>query len=177
MQKDRTRQVQIPEADAMGSRAFFPAGAGTLRSSAGSEPQPDGRPCRVLVVDDSALVRQGVAGLLGVQSDMEVVGQAETGRDAVALADALEPDVVTMDVNLPDVDGIEVTRRILAASPGIRVIGFSMHTGRKIVEAMREAGAVAYLQKLEGPRNLIETVRYWGVQVLSSEASPGQRAV
>ena len=110
------------------------------------------------------MMREGLVRLFEFESDIEVVGQAATGPEAIAAVDALAPDVVLMDVNLGPMDegamdGIEATRRILACHPGIKVIGLSMHLHTAVVDAMRNAGAVAYLTKGGRPDELIETIR------------------
>lgn len=106
--------------------------------------------CRVLIVDDHQIMREGLARLFEFESDIEVVGEAPDGPEAIALADKLRPDVVLMDVNLGEMDGVEATRRILAADPEIKIIGLSMHVDRSVANAMRDAGAVAYLTKRGG---------------------------
>jgi PAS domain S-box-containing protein len=119
--------------------------------------------CRVLIVDDHHIVRDGLAGLLQAEPDIEVVGAAADGTQAIALAAELLPDVIVMDINLGSgIDGVEATRRVLARSPGIRVIGLSMHSDRGIADAMREAGAAAYLTKGGPPEDLIEAIRLHG---------------
>ena len=82
---------------------------------------------RILLVDDHAIVRQGFKMILSAQTDMEIVGEAANGREAVELADQLKPDIVVMDVAMPELNGIEATRRVVAAAPHIRVIALSMH--------------------------------------------------
>ena len=109
-----------------------------------------GHRTRVLVADDHAIVREGLVGLFERHDDLEVVGQAEDGQAAVEMAHALRPDVVVMDVSMPRLNGIEATRHITAALPGVRVIGLSMHEEADIAAQMREAGATCYLVK-DGP--------------------------
>src|SRR5260370_14557826 len=82
---------------------------------------------RILLADDHAVVRQGFKLILGAQSDMEIVGEAGNGREAVELAGQLTPDIVVMDVAMPGLNGIEATRRLIAANPHTRVISLSMH--------------------------------------------------
>jgi PAS domain S-box-containing protein len=101
---------------------------------------------RVLIVDDHQIMRQGLAGLFQFEPDLEVVGEADSGEQALALAAELGPDVVIMDVNLgAGIDGVETTRRLLTAQPQLRVIGLSMHMDGAVAKAMRDAGAAAYL--------------------------------
>jgi DNA-binding NarL/FixJ family response regulator len=109
------------------------------------------RPIRVLVVDDHPVVRTGVRGMLASHADFEVVGEASDGEEAVTLVDALEPDVVLMDLRMPGVDGAEATRRIRAAHPDVQVLVLTTYdTDHDIVRAV-EAGAVGYLLK-DAPR-------------------------
>jgi CheY-like chemotaxis protein len=116
--------------------------------------------CRVLIVDDHKIMREGLAGLLRFQSNIEVVGEAADGQQAMELAEKLGPDVIIMDVNLgTGMDGIEATRRILAEDPGIKVIGLSMHEDKNMANAMRDAGAVAYLTKGGPSKKLVEAIR------------------
>jgi len=113
----------------------------------------------VLLADDHKLIREGLAGLLRQEKDIEVVGEARDGRDAVDLARKTRPDVVLMDVSMPGLDGIEATRRIIAEMPNARVIGLSTNTDEEMVTAMREAGAVAYFAKDVPSAVLIEAIR------------------
>jgi DNA-binding NarL/FixJ family response regulator len=85
------------------------------------------QPLRVLVVDDHALVREGVAALLREEPDLEVVGEAADGETALRLAAESSPDVVVMDIGLPDMTGIEVTRRLREKLPGVRVLALTVH--------------------------------------------------
>ena len=118
---------------------------------------------RVLLVDDHTILRDGVHLLLESQGDMEVVGEAANGRSAVRLAKELSPDVVVMDVTMPDLNGIEATRQILAASPGTRVLALSQHTDRRFLADMLKAGAVGYLLKTSCGRELVGGDRIRGV--------------
>lgn len=115
---------------------------------------------RVLVVDAHRIVREGLAGLLALESDIVVVGDAADGDQAIGLVTALQPDVVVMGINLgAERDGIEATRRLLAASPGVKVIALSMHLEQTIADAVLDAGAVACLSKDGPPRELIDAIR------------------
>jgi CheY-like chemotaxis protein len=120
---------------------------------------PSGGAIRILLADDYAVVRDSLAHLLQMQPGLEVVGQASDGLMAVELARQLQPDVVVMDVTMPQLDGIEATRRVVAESPCVRVIGFSMHQEPDVVAAMYKAGAIAYLSKTTNPDCLIEAIR------------------
>lgn len=101
---------------------------------------------RVLLADDHKIFRDGLRTLIEKEG-MEVVGEAENGRMAIKLAEKLIPAVVVMDVSMPDMNGIEATRKIIAAVPNVRVIGLSMHSDRRFVLGMLEAGASGYLLK------------------------------
>jgi PAS domain S-box-containing protein len=114
---------------------------------------------RVLVVDDHKVVRQGLARLLAAEADIQIVGEAADGKAAVELARRLSPDVVTMDISMPVMNGIEATRAILAECPAVRVIGLSMFEEVEQAQAMRDAGAVAYLSKSGAADALVAAVR------------------
>lgn len=119
------------------------------------------RTIRVLLADDSEVVRSGLAHLLGMQPDIEVVGQAADGLEAVQLAAQQRPDVVVMDVSMPYLSGVQVTRRLRQTLPEIRVIGLSMHVEEDVGLAMAAAGAVAYVAKASSPRTLLAAIRRW----------------
>jgi CheY-like chemotaxis protein/two-component sensor histidine kinase len=102
---------------------------------------------RVLLVDDHAMVRQGLRSLLENHRDVEVVAEAGDGLQAIALAETLCPDVIVMDLSLPLLDGVEATRRICLAHPAMIVIGLSVHQNRQMEQAVKGAGAAAFLTK------------------------------
>jgi PAS domain S-box-containing protein len=112
-----------------------------------SQPRLAGHVIRVLLADDHKMVRDGLAGLLREAPDIEVVSQASDGRMALRMARETNPHVVIMDVTMPRMNGIDATRRLTAELPQIKVIGLSMHEKEEMAEAMREAGAVAYITK------------------------------
>ena len=114
---------------------------------------------RVLLADDHRLMRAGLRGLLVAEEGFDVVGEAGDGRQAVALARDLVPDVVVMDVGMPDLNGIEATRRILSERPAIRVVALSMHADRRFVGEMMRAGAMAYLAKDCAYEELVTAIR------------------
>jgi len=114
---------------------------------------------RVLVADDHALVRQGFCSLLNQYGDIQVVGEATTGTEAVALADRLEPDVILMDITMPKLDGVEATRRLKRKHPGTVVIGLTIHTVGQVKAAMTEAGAVAVINKEAAVDELYQTIQ------------------
>lgn len=114
---------------------------------------------RVLVVDDHPLVRQGLRSFLSTIDDIDVVGEASDGSEAIALADELRPDVVMMDLAMPGVDGIEATRRITEANASIRIIALtSFATDDKVFPAI-QSGAAGYLLKETDPSELAEAIR------------------
>lgn len=105
------------------------------------------RNIRILLVDDHAVVRQGFRMILAAQEDMEIVGEAGNGREAIAKAAELHPDVVVMDVAMPELNGIEATRRLAETSPQTRVLALSMHKDSVYVREILRAGARGYLLK------------------------------
>jgi signal transduction histidine kinase len=102
---------------------------------------------RVLLADDHAMVRQGLRSVLESYHDLQVVGEAQDGMEAVELAGALRPDVVVMDVNMPRLDGVQATSKVKHLHPATIVIGLSVNRARQVEEAMHEAGASAFLTK------------------------------
>src|SRR6266446_5847616 len=114
---------------------------------------------RILLADDHAVVRQGFKMLLGAQPDMEIVGEASNGREAAELAEALRPDIVVMDVAMPELNGIEATRRLAASAPHTRVIALSMHKDSVYVREILRAGARGYLLKDAPAGDLLLAVR------------------
>jgi two-component system, NarL family, response regulator NreC len=102
---------------------------------------------RVMIVDDHKIIREGLRALIARQSIMEVCGEAADGRNAVDLAGDLKPDVIVMDLTMPDMNGIEATGRILADNPGTKVIALSVHSDSRFVDGVLKAGAAGYLLK------------------------------
>ena len=102
---------------------------------------------RILLADDHAVVRQGFRMILAAEPDMEIVGEAANGREAVELAERLQPDVVVMDVAMPELNGIEATRRLSESAPRTRVLALSMHKDSVYVREILRAGARGYLLK------------------------------
>jgi signal transduction histidine kinase len=123
------------------------------------ESYAEGNPMRLLVVDDHAVVREGFVGLLARQPDFEVVGEAADGAQAVQQAEALQPDAVIMDVDMPTMDGVEATRRIKQRQPEMIVVGLSLHEEKGVSRAMAEAGADACVSKNDPAENLIDAIR------------------
>jgi two-component system, NarL family, response regulator NreC len=114
---------------------------------------------RILLADDHAVVRQGFKMILQAQPDMEIVGEAGNGREAIELSEKFKPDVVVMDVAMPELNGIEATRRVTASAPHVRVIALSMHKDSVYVREVLRAGARGYLLKDSGSDDLVSAVR------------------
>lgn len=114
---------------------------------------------RVLLADDHAVVRRGFRLILDSQADLEVIGEVANGREAVAAAQELQPDVIVMDVTMPELNGIEATRRIAEIAPRARVLALSMHKDAVYVREILRAGAKGYLLKDSEEGDLIAAVR------------------
>ncbi len=114
---------------------------------------------RVVLADDHAVVRRGLAGLLTSAEDIEVVGTASDGAEAVEVVTSLRPDVVVMDLQMPGVDGVEATRRIVAGESGTQVLVLTSFSDSERIVAALDAGAVGYLLKDADPDEVIEGVR------------------
>ncbi|MEJ2597892.1 MAG: response regulator transcription factor, partial [Anaerolineales bacterium] len=104
-------------------------------------------PIKVLIVDDHAVVRNGLATFLMTSDDMELVGEAASGEQAVELCQQLEPDVVLMDLEMPNMDGATATRQILEQCQAIQVIALTSFKEQKLVQGALQAGAIGYLLK------------------------------
>jgi DNA-binding NarL/FixJ family response regulator len=116
-------------------------------------------PVRLLIADDHALVRQGLRGMLEREPDIEVVGEAHNGREAVELCRVLGPNLVLMDVRMPEIDGLEATRTIKHERPEVSVLMVTMHDNQDYVREAAKAGAAGYVLK-DAPRDeLIDAVR------------------
>ncbi len=114
---------------------------------------------RILLADDHTVVRQGFRHILAAQPDMEIVAEAGDGREAVEIAEKLGPDVVVMDVAMPNLNGIEATRRLARSSPRTRVLALSMHKDSVYVREILRSGARGYLLKDSFDRDLLNAVR------------------
>ncbi|MFW6146361.1 MAG: response regulator [Planctomycetota bacterium] len=127
-------------------------------------PEPSQRrpALRIVLADDHRIMRSGLRSLLEDEEDLEVVAEADDGVAAVALAGRLEPDVVLMDVSMPEMDGVEATRQIKQDHPAIRVIGLSMFEDEPSARKMREAGAERYLTKTGPTKDLLAAIRLAG---------------
>lgn len=136
--------------------------------------QPRTGAIRVLLVDDHAMLRQGLAMLVNAQSDMEVVGQARGGREAVQLACQLALDVVVLDVSMPDLGGAEAAEQIKAVHPEIRVLALTRHDDQGYLRRMLKAGAAGYVTKRAAADTLIDAIR--GVAAGGSYVDPALAA-
>jgi NarL family two-component system response regulator LiaR len=115
-------------------------------------------PIRVVVTDDHAIVRKGICALLATEPDIEVVGEAQNGEEAIAVAQEAKPDVILMDLVMPRMDGLEATRRITARQPKVRVLVLTSFDGDDKVFPSIEAGALGYLLKTSGPGELVRAI-------------------
>jgi NarL family two-component system response regulator LiaR len=116
-------------------------------------------PIRVLLVDDHEIVRKGIRSLLSTEADIDVVGEASDGAQAVAEAARLSPDLILMDIVMPNLDGIEATRQITAEQPGQRVLVLTSFAADDQVFPAIKAGALGYLLKDSGPAELTQAIR------------------
>lgn len=140
-------------------------------------------PVRILIADDHAIVREGLAMILESSEEIIVAGEAKDGREAVALAEALLPDVVVMDIAMPELNGIEATRIIHERLPEARIVVLSMHNTSEHVFRALEAGARAYLLKESAGAGLVAAVRavmrggrYFGEGVDAPVSPPNARS-
>ena len=120
---------------------------------------PESRTIRVLLVDDHSIMREGLESMLRGSDEFQVVGQAQDGDEAVRAAAELSPDVVVMDVMMPNKDGVEACREIMDAAPDIRVVMLTASTEEDAVIEAVAAGATGYLQKVSGMDRLLDTIR------------------
>jgi DNA-binding NarL/FixJ family response regulator len=128
---------------------------------------------KIIIADDHRIIYDSLNPLLDKQTDIEVVGVADNGRKAVKLTKELEPDLVIMDISMPDLNGIEATRQIITQCPGVKIIALSMNTDKRYVKGMLKAGASGYLTKgcsFEELANAIRLVAA-GKKYLSPEIS------
>ena len=115
-------------------------------------------PYRILIADDHEIVRQGLKSIITAQSDWEVVGEAITGREAVELSRRNKPNLVIMDIGMPDLNGLEATRQILKESPAIEILVLTMHESEQLIREVLDTGARGYVLKSDAGRELVAAV-------------------
>jgi len=114
---------------------------------------------RVMLADDHAVVRAGLKSVIASARDMVIVGEASTGREAVTLAQELKPDIIVMDLSMPELDGTAATREIVAGDSGSRVLILTMHAEDQYLVPVIEAGASGFLVKTDADRELVNAIR------------------
>lgn len=131
------------------------------------------KPIKVLVAEDHTIVRKGLCALLHAESDMEVAGEAENGRQALEMVESLAPDVVLMDISMPELNGMDATRQLKRLHPDIKILILSMHSSQEYIFECLKAGASGYLIKRSAPNDLIKAIRvaYDGESFLSPSVS------
>ncbi len=164
--------LPIPQGE---REAAAPAARAKTEALENAAPPAEGTRYRILFADDHKVIRQGLVAMLQGQQDIQVVGEAANGLEAVELARSLRPNVVVMDVSMPEMDGVEATRRIKAEHPGIRVIGLSMLEEGEIADRMRQAGAEAFVNKAESSATLLRAIYGLPASGSSPGGAPGVR--
>ena len=114
---------------------------------------------KILLADDHQIMRDGLRSLIEKQPGMELVAEADTGRAAIKLTRRFRPDVIVMDINMPDLNGIDAARQIVAEFPGTKIIAFSMHTDHQFVAGALKAGVCGYLPKDSAFEELANAIR------------------
>jgi DNA-binding NarL/FixJ family response regulator len=114
---------------------------------------------RVLLVDDHPIVRSGIRGLLEKAVDIELVGEASTGEEALQMAGETNPDVLLLDMELPDIQGTQVARQFQHSYPNVKILALSAHDDSAYIRALLELGAAGYLMKEEAPEAIVNAVR------------------
>ena len=110
---------------------------------------------RILIVDDHEVVRQGVRSILAERPEWQICGEAASGAEAIHAAAMLHPDVVIMDITMPQMSGLEASSRIVSSAPDARILIFTMHESSRLADEVREAGAHGYVQKSQASRDLV----------------------
>jgi NarL family two-component system response regulator LiaR len=128
---------------------------------------------RVLIVDDHDMLREGLASFLSAYPDLELAGQAATGSEALRICDEARPDVILMDLKMPEMDGVQTTRRILEDHPEVRIVALTSFGEEDLVRAELQAGAIGYLLKNVSASELAQAIRaaYAGRPTLAGEAA------
>lgn len=130
---------------------------------------------RLLIADDHKIMREGLGALVQKEPDITVVGEAETGKATVRMAQKLSPNIVVMDIAMPDLNGIEATRKIIKTNPKVRVVALSAHADQHFIREMMTAGASAYVLKDTAYEELVRAIRevVKGKKYLSSDIARG----
>ena len=133
----------------------------------------DGKPIRVMIVDDHAVVRSGLKAFLMVFDDLELVGEASSGQEAVQLTERIQPDVILMDIIMPDMDGPATTKAIRNRWPGVQIVALTSFREDELVKNALQAGAIGYLLKNVGADDLADAIRsaHLGRPTLAPEAA------
>src|ERR1700684_317107 len=116
------------------------------------------KPLRILIADDHDLMRRGIKTLLQTHAGWEICGEAQTGREAVSRTEELKPDIVVLDISMPDLNGIEAARRIRKSSPNTEVLILSVHYSDQLIREILEAGVRGYIVKSDSDRDLVIAV-------------------
>jgi len=132
----------------------------------------EARPIKVMIVDDHSMVRRGLTAFLKNESDLEIVGEARDGREAIEICEQTQPDVILMDLIMPDLGGVAATRMILQRWPEIRVLVLTSFQEKDLVQEALQAGAIGYLLKNVSGEELADAIRstYAGKPTLAREA-------
>src|ERR1041385_8830111 len=115
-------------------------------------------PVRILIVDDHDVVREGVRSILRKRSDWEIIGEASNGPEALAQTESLKPDVIILDITMPQMSGLDVARKITQMTPTSRVVMFTMHDSGTVEQAVKGSGAHGLVLKLNAARDLVKAV-------------------
>ncbi len=116
-------------------------------------------PIRVVLADDHIVVRIGIRNLLNRSKDIQVVGEADNGIEAIRLVNDLNPDLLLLDMEMPELDGVEVARRLRAEKSPVRILALSAYNDKQYIQSMLEQGAAGYLTKDEAPGTIVDAVR------------------
>jgi NarL family two-component system response regulator LiaR len=132
-----------------------------------------GKPIRVMIVDDHDMVRRGLSAFLRAKPDLDLVGEARNGREALAVCEQVQPDVVLMDLVMPEMSGADATRAIRARCPQIQIIALTSFQDRELVQQALQAGAISYLLKNVSANELADAIRgaHSGRPTLAPEAA------
>jgi len=114
---------------------------------------------KILLVDDHAIMRDGIKALLSIHDDIEIVGEASEGKEAIEMAQELAPDIVEMDIGMPGMDGLEATRRLTKRNPRIKVIVLTQHDNKEYIFSTIKAGAAGYVPKKALGSELVSAIR------------------